>query len=108
MNEDFVLLLDIYGDLLPQSQREALDLRHNSDLTLAEIAEEKGGISRQSIHDACRKGESRLLELESVLGNAKRLKTLSGMLDKAENIVKELKNAPEELLRLLEDMRKEL
>ena len=73
MNENYVLLLDIYGELLPKSQQTALDLRYNSDLTLGEIAEEMGGISRQSVNEAQKNGEKRLLELEKVLGNAKRL-----------------------------------
>ena len=28
---DFVILLDIYGELLANSQREALDMRYNAD-----------------------------------------------------------------------------
>ena len=29
---DFVILLDIYGELLSKGQREALDMRYNADL----------------------------------------------------------------------------
>ena len=39
---DFVILLDIYGELLSKGQREALDMRYNADLSLSEIAEETG------------------------------------------------------------------
>ena len=113
MDENFVLLLDIYGELLPQSQREALDMRYNPDLSLSEIAEERGGISRQSINDACRKGEKRLLELEKILGNAKRLRILSEELNSAEKLVGMLETNDNEkligqLMRILEGMRKEL
>jgi len=73
MNGNFVLLLDIYGELLSKTQREALDLKYNSDLSLSEIAEEMGGISRQSVNEAQRNGEKKLLELERVLKNAEKL-----------------------------------
>lgn len=91
MNIDFVLLLDIYGEILSKGQREALDLRYNSDLTLSEIAEEMGGISRQSANDFIKKGEKRLLELERILGTAKRHKVVGAKLAEARNIIVELK-----------------
>lgn len=90
MNEDIVLLLDIYGELLPKSQQTALDLRYNSDLSLGEIAEEMGGISRQSVNDFIKKGKNRLSELEQILGSAAKfreiteeLKTISAELEKS-------------------------
>lgn len=82
MNENIVLLLDIYGELLPKSQQTALDLRYNSDLSLGEIAEEMGGISRQSVNDFLKKGKSRLSELEEFLGNAERYRVISAELEK--------------------------
>ena len=87
---DFVILLDIYGELLANSQREALDMRYNADLSLAEIAEEMGGVTRQSVVSAIKKGEQRLEELEQKLGFAERLRTLSGELDSAADIVRDM------------------
>lgn len=81
MNDNILLLLDIYGELLPKSQQTALDLRYNSDLSLGEIAEEMGGISRQSVNDFIKKGKGRLIELEEVLGNAARFREISIELD---------------------------
>ena len=69
---DIVILLDIYGELLANSQRDALDMRYNDDLSLAEIAQEMGGISRQSVLCSIRKGEQKLAELESKLGDLKK------------------------------------
>lgn len=77
MKENILLLLDIYGELLPKSQQTALDLRYNSDLSLGEIAEEMGGISRQSVNDFLKKGKSKLIEFENVLGNAARFCKIS-------------------------------
>ena len=82
MNDNIVILLDIYGELLPKSQQTALDLRYNSDLSLSEIAEEMGGISRQSVNDFIKKGKGRLIELEDVLGNAAIFREISEELDK--------------------------
>ncbi len=87
---DFVILLDIYGELLSKGQREALDMRYNADLSLSEIAEETGGVTRQSAAYSVRKGEQRLIELEELLGFAKRLKTLSGELDKAKSLLDDI------------------
>lgn len=110
---DFVILLDIYGELLANSQREALDMRYNADLSLAEIAEEMGGVTRQSVVSAIKKGEQRLEELEQKLGFAARLRTLSTELDQAADIVSELnrENSDARLERLggiLSDIRRGL
>lgn len=91
MNIDFVVLLDIYGGILSKGQREALDLRYNADLTLSEIAEEMGGISRQSVNDFIKKGEKRLLELERVLGTAERHKSVTAKLAEIKGMVAEIK-----------------
>lgn len=88
---DEVILLDIYGELLAKSQREALDMRYNADLSLAEIADEMGGITRQSVLYSIKKGEQRLDELEEKLGFAQRLKSLSAQLDTAREMVSQLR-----------------
>lgn len=88
---DIVILLDIYGELLANAQRDALDMRYNDDLSLAEIAEEMGGITRQSVAYSIRKGEQKLSELESKLGFMARLRELSGELDRAARLVEEMK-----------------
>ena len=87
---DTVILLDIYGVLLANSQREALDMRYNADLSLSEIAEEMGGVTRQSVVYSIKKGEQRLAELEEKLGFAKRLNTLSAELERAEKLLNDI------------------
>ena len=64
-------LLDFYGDVLSEKQREAMDLFYNGDLSLAEISEEQG-ITRQGVRDRIVKGEQIITELESKLGLARR------------------------------------
>ncbi len=68
---DLTLLLDYYGELLPEKQRMYCDLFCNQDYSLAEIALETG-ISRQGVHDALNHAEASLKEFERILGCAGR------------------------------------
>lgn len=53
------MLLDIYGELLTDKQKDILDLYYNNNLSLAEIAEEVS-ITRQAVRDSIVKGEKKL------------------------------------------------
>ena len=59
-------LLDFYGNILTDKQRDAIDLYYNEDLSLAEIAEHVG-ITRQGVRDAIKRGEDTLLHMEGKL-----------------------------------------
>ena len=61
------LLFDYYGELLTDRQRMCFDLRHNQDLSLAEIAEELN-VSRQGVHDNLSRAEALLLNMEEKTG----------------------------------------
>lgn len=61
------MLLDYYGELLTEKQREMFDLYYNEDLSLTEIAEHVG-ISRQGVRDAIMRGETILRDTEDKLG----------------------------------------
>ena len=60
-------LLDFYGALLTEKQRQYLEYHFLSDLSLAEIAEEFG-VTRQAVHDVLKRSESVLEAYESRLG----------------------------------------
>lgn len=104
---DIVILLDIYGELLANAQREALDMRYNADLSLSEIAEEMGGVTRQSVVYSIKKGEQRLNELEEKLGFVKRLHSVSAKLERADALLKS-GSSIEEVRRLLSEIKREL
>ncbi|MBR3298229.1 MAG: DNA-binding protein [Clostridia bacterium] len=60
------LLLDYYGSFLTDTQLDALRLTCDEDLSLSEIAEQRG-ISRQGVRDAIARGERTLVEMEARL-----------------------------------------
>ena len=66
-NLEVTLLLDFYGDMLTEKQRDVIDLYYNQDLSLAEIDDEVG-ISRQGVRDSIKRGEALLFEMEWRLG----------------------------------------
>ena len=65
------MLLDFYGELLTDKQRECFDLHYNEDLSLSEIAEQLG-ISRQGVWDNIRRAESAMREIEEKTGLIRR------------------------------------
>ena len=70
MNTDktrICVLYDIYGDLLPASSADLIDLYYNDDLSLSEAAENVG-ISRQGVRAGILRGIQQLEEYESKLG----------------------------------------
>ena len=62
----FLRLWDLYSPLLTKHQREVTDLYFNYDLSLAEIAEQKG-VSRQSVSDCLQKCRKQLEEYDEKL-----------------------------------------
>ncbi len=93
MAEDRVmqsLLLDFYGQLLTDKQRETCELYFNEDLSLAEIAEQCG-ISRQGVWDNVRRAVAALEEIEEKTGLVRRFsetqRSLERLHDKAEGLL---------------------
>lgn len=94
-------LLSLYGSLLTDVQRDILFEYYQVNLSISEIAENRG-VSRAAIEDAIRKGSKKLLSYEEQLHlYEKRVKT--------RNIIAKLKENSEnsvvlELLKELEDI----
>ncbi len=84
------MLLDFYGQLLTEKQRECYDLHYNEDLSLSEIAEHSG-ISRQAVWDNIRRAETALKATEEKTGLVKRFfetaKLLDGIKEKFEKLL---------------------
>ena len=68
---EMALLLDYYGGMLTDKQRECFDMRYNQDLSLGEIAEALG-VSRQAVNDNLTRTEATLRRMEENIGCVKR------------------------------------
>ena len=64
---EMALLLDYYGGLLTDKQRECFDMRYNQDLSLGEIGEAQG-VSRQAVFDNLTRTEALLRRMEENIG----------------------------------------
>lgn len=83
-------LLDFYGDVLTEKQREMMEQYYNDDLSLSEVAE-NFGITRQGVRDAVKHGEATLRELEQKVGFAARYRTVQERLTQLEALVRDAK-----------------
>lgn len=86
------LLYDFYGGLLRDNQREIMDLYHEDDMSLAEIAEELDQ-TRQGVHYTLKKAETKLASYEKELG----------LIAKYRKSEKRIAEAEEIILRILRD-----
>ena len=97
------LLYDFYGELLTSRQREVMQLYHEENLSLSEIASEFS-ISRQGVHDALKNAEKSLYEYENKLGLVEKFeRTHAAVMEidnKLEELVQEHETNPELVGRL--------
>lgn len=101
------LLYDFYGQLLTNRQRDAMQLYHEENLSLSEIAHEFS-ISRQGVHDALKNAEKALYEYEQKLGLVgKFAKTRAAVVqidNRLDMLIKE-NNDNKDLINKLEDIK---
>lgn len=76
----FLRLWDLYSPLLTATQREITDLYFNFDLSLGEIAEQKG-VSRQSVSDCLNKSRKQLEKYEEKLGFLQTMLQMQAQID---------------------------
>lgn len=88
-NLEISFLLDFYGEMLTQKQREVIEYYYNDDLSLAEIADNEG-ITRQGVRDSIKRAETQLLEMEERLGLAKRFREMQAGLDQIQKAAQEI------------------
>ena len=109
-NLNMSLLLDFYGDVLSEKQREAADLFYNGDYSLSEISEITG-ITRQGVRDRIVKSEEIITELENKLGLAARFgdmgKTVSFIIDRL-NQLKAEGHDVDDVIAAAKELNKEL
>lgn len=88
-NLEVSMLLDFYGEMLTDKQKDAIDLYYNQDLSLAEIADEIG-ISRQGVRDSIKRGEDYLFEMEVKLGFIRNFRRSEKALENIKTLANEI------------------
>ena len=89
-------LLDFYGNILTDKQKDAIDLYYNEDLSLAEIADHVG-ITRQGVRDAIKRGEETLTEMEEKLGFAEKFEDYRKAFEKINECVDKMRGSKSSL-----------
>ena len=106
------LLFDFYGALLKEQKREIFEDYVLNDLSLGEIAEERG-ISRQGVHDSIKRCSRELFEYEEKLGliaKFNRIKDKVGFIHANASVLKGNNQSEEleEIVRLSDEILEEL
>ncbi len=86
-NLQVAYLLDFYGNLFSDKQREILEMYYEEDMSLSEIASSVG-ITRQGVYDNIKRGEKEILQMESKLCLMDRFLEISDSLDKIESALR--------------------
>ncbi len=84
-NLEISILLDTYGDLLTEKQRDITGYYYDDDLSLAEIAENEG-VTRQAVRDVIHRTELQLISFEERLGFAERVRRTADALQELRDI----------------------
>lgn len=103
------ILLDFYGQLLTDKQRDIMDLYYNDDLSLAEISEITN-TSRQAIFDILKRCQKLLLDYETALKlqekNENMVSLKNNILDKLNKLQVNSKDGKN--LQLINDIKNEI
>ena len=89
-NLEISYLLDFYGEVLTEKQRDVMEQYYNDDLSLAEIAD-NFGITRQGVRDSIKRGEGSLLELEEKVGFARRYRAVQEGVAQLEKLTRDIR-----------------
>lgn len=99
------ILLDFYGDILSDRQKEIANLYYNEDLSLREISE-ISGITFQGVRDSLKKTENILTNMEEKLSLNKKFvesrKVLGEIISGLEKISDENPDLSESIGQLIE------
>lgn len=104
------LLYDFYGELLSKRQKQVMELYHEENYSLSEIAEEIG-ISRQGVYDALKNAERSLRGYEDKLNLVDRftesVKAADAVTEQLDALIEE-RSDDAKLTRRLKQIRKNI
>ena len=95
-------LLSLYKPLLTKTQQEILEDYYCVNLSISEIAEERG-VSRAAVEDAIKKGSKKLLEYENSLNFLKKKENSGVLLRKLKD-----KCSDKDLLKIIEELERNI
>ena len=99
------ILLDVYGQLLTEKQR---NMYYNEDLSLSEIADVID-ISRQGVRESIKQGEKHLTNYEEKLGIVERFHNISSKLEKLNALLENTDfDGKDEFYGLIDEISKEI
>ena len=103
------ILLNLYGNLLTETQKSYMDLYYNQDYSLSEIGDNEN-ITRQAVRDIIKKGEKKLFDYEEKLLFMKRTLETEKRIEKAlEELTKIQQNySDKQIANVLEHVKKQL
>ena len=99
--EEIPVLLDLYGCLLTERQKEAVSFCYEEDCSLSEIASLHGS-SRQAAYNLIERGEQQLREYESLLHLAEIESQREKSREELTAYLQGLKHTPEEKAKIEE------
>ena len=102
-NIELSMLLSYYGAFLTQRQQELMSLHVDEDYSLSEISEREH-ISRQGVHDALKRAEAQLYEMETRLGLVRRVRQMEEGLLALKTRVERMELDEEQRQALLKDI----
>ncbi len=88
-NLEMSYLLDFYGEVLTEKQRDMMQQYFNMDLSLSEIAD-NFNITRQGVRDAIKRGEGILTQLEGQIGFAAKYRALIEGVDQIKTLAQNI------------------
>ena len=88
------LLYDFYGVLLTDKQREVMELYHEENFSIVEIARELN-VSKQAVYDNLRKSDKILRDYEAKLGLMWSLLKTRELIESIEGRIDRLAQSPE-------------
>lgn len=89
------ILFDFYGNLLNDNNKEVFVEYIFNDLSLSEIAENKG-ITRQGIHDIIKRTNKKLREYEDSLHLVKKFNAIEERVNTIKDLIQKLEQVTEE------------
>lgn len=100
------LLYDFYGALLTDKKRQVMELYHEDDMSLAEIAGEMG-ISRAAVFDSLKSAEQQLEKYEEKLGLLAKYEKSASLAERADAVISKAsldQKDAEELRGIIEEL----